>query len=177
MPMYIYLCGPMTENTPEQADGWRQEAEKQLRSAGFRVSSPMRNKGMLSKGERMGMKYEKYGDVPELRAQAIFARDQFDVRQADALLANMTEVGRAYRYSRPYYKNEVADVPIPSIGSDFEIAWAYILNKPVILVAPDGNPYAEHPFLLGAANIIRFDTLQQGLDWIKMNLNIYVNGR
>jgi hypothetical protein len=169
--MFVYLCGPMTENTPEQADGWRQEAKEFLRKAGFNISSPMREKGMLTKAERMGMTYDKYGDVPELRAQSILARDQFDVRHADILLANMIELGVAYRHEKiGFYEDEVQ---IPSIGSDWEMQLAYELRIPIVLIAPPGNPYAEHPFLRGASNIIRFDTMQPGLDWIERNLGLY----
>lgn len=157
----------MTENTPEQADGWRQEAASRLEKMGFLTSSPMREKGMLTKRERMGATYDKYGDVPELRAQSIFARDQFDVRHADVVLANMTECGTAYRYSTN------TPVLIPSIGSDFEMAWAIVLNTPIVLIAPDSNPYAEHPFLRGASNLIRFDVMSDGIDWIGRNLRIY----
>lgn len=158
----------MTENTPEQADGWRGEANTFLRDNGFHVSSPMREKQMLKSGKVMGMTYDSYGDVPELRAQSIFARDQFDVRHADIIFANMTEVGKATRA-------DGSPVLVPSIGSDFEMAWAFLLAKPIILIAPDGNPYSEHPFLCGASNVIRFQTQVEGLNWIIRNLSIYLN--
>ncbi len=160
----------MAENTPEQADGWRQLAAKMLATTGFKTSSPMRVKE-LTKGEVMGVNYQEYGDVPELRPESIVTRDQFDVRAADIILANMTEVGKAYRRG----ENPMTDegVLIPSIGSDFEIAWAILLNKPVVLIAPDGNPYAEHPFLVGASNTIRFKVLGEGITWIQRNFAIY----
>ena len=122
---------------------------------------------MFEKDERMGVNYAKYGDVVELTPASIFTRDQFDVRHADVILANMTEVGTAFRL-----RDEI--VNIPSIGSDFEIAWALMLNKPIILIAPDGNPYAEHPFLTGASGIVPFKQLEDGITWIIRNLSIYL---
>ena len=165
--MIIYLCGPMAENTPEQADGWRQEAAKSLEPNGFTVSTPMRGKGMLEEDKRMGVHYEAYGKVAELTPPSIFARDQFDVRHADIILANMTELGWAYRHNDE-------GVQIPSIGSDFEIAWAFLLNKPVVLIAPNGNPYAEHPFLVGMSNLVRFDEMSEGITWIVRNFSVYL---
>lgn len=171
--MFVYLCGPMAENTPEQAGGWRDKAARELRAWGFKVSSPMREKGMLKGGQRMGVHYETYGDVPELTAPSIFSRDQYDVRHADLILANMTELGEAYRHGQT---GGDGTVQIPSIGSDFEIAWAFLLNKPVVLIAPDGNPYAEHPFLKGMSSIIRFTEMEEGLNWIVRNFHIYLKG-
>ena len=156
----------MAANTPEQAGGWRLEAEKQLDGKGFRVSSPMREKN-LKDGKMMGVNYEAYGDVPELTPPSIFARDQYDVRRADIILANMTEVGKAHRHGSNPFTDETTY--IPSIGSDFEIAWAFLLNKPVVLIAPTGNPYAEHPFLNGMSNLIRFNTMNEGIQWIVRN--------
>lgn len=170
--MIVYLCGPMTENTPEQADGWRQDAASLLHFQGFTVTSPMRGKDMFAKAERMGVDYKAYGKVPELTPPSIFARDQFDVRHADIILANMTELGKAYRRGKNPITDEV--VRIPSIGSDFEIAWAFLLNKPVVLIAPDGSPYAHHPFLTGMSSLIRFDELDAGITWIVRNFNVYL---
>ena len=121
---------------------------------------------MLERKKVMGVHYESYGEVPELTPPSIFARDQFDVRHADIILANMTELGQAYRDGRI--------VQIPSIGSDFEIAWAFLLNKPVVLIAPDGNPYAHHPFLNGMSSLVRFDTMEEGIAWISRNFSVYL---
>ena len=167
----IYLCGPMAENTPEQAGGWRLDAAAVLKSVGFKTSSPMREKEMLKKGQRMGVNYKTYGDVPELTASSIFTRDQFDVRHADLVLANMTELGKGFRRDRVF---KDTPIQIPSIGSDFEIAWAFMLNTPVVLIAPDGNPYAEHPFLAGMSSLIRFAEMNEGIAWIIKNFSIYL---
>ena len=126
----------------------------------------------------MGSDYTKYGPVAELRAQSIFARDRFDVSHADALLANMSELGMAWKMDFPGHGREVPPPVfeaqgIPSIGSDFEIAWAIEWDKPVVLIAGPGNPYEQHPFLRGAHNIVRFDTLDEGIDWLINNLGIY----
>ena len=174
--MIVYLCGPMAENTPEQANGWRQEAASLLGSKGFTVTSPMRGKGMLESKKVMGVHYESYGQVPELTPPSIFARDQFDVRHADIILANMTELGTAHRHDWSHFNTKLntKTVLLPSIGSDFEIAWAFMLHKPVVLIAPDDNPYAHHPFLKGMSSLVRFDTMEEGISWIARNFNVYL---
>lgn len=165
--MRVYLCGPMTDKTPEEADGWRGHATNRLILAGFKVSSPMRQKGMLTKNERMGSDYTKYGNVAELRVQSIFTRDRFDVRHADFVLANMSELGVAWNAAGE-------PVGIPSIGSDAEIFWSVEWDTPVLLIAPPGNPYELHPFLRAAQNVIRFDTLDEAIDWLINNESIYI---
>ena len=127
---------------------------------------------MLERKKVMGVHYESYGEVPELTPASIFARDQFDVRHADIILANMTELGRAYRNDKAYREHEY--IFLPSIGSDFEIAWAFLLHKPVVLIAPDDNPYAQHPFLKGMSSLVRFDTMEEGIAWIVQNFSIYL---
>lgn len=158
---YVYLCGPMAANTPGQANGWRLYAADALEPYGITVVSPMREKEMLDKSTLMGVNYEKYGDVPELRAQSIFTRDTYDVDHANIVLANMTETGVA-----------ASGEPIPSVGSDFEMARAEAKGIPLALVAPPGNYYRHHPFSLAAADII-FDELDGALGWIIRNFRPY----
>ena len=126
---------------------------------------------MLERKKVMGVQYESYGQVPELTPDSIFARDQFDVRHADLILANMTELGKGFRRDQAF---KDTPIQIPSIGSDFEIAWAFMLNTPVVLIAPDGNPYAEHPFLAGMSSLIRFAEMDEGIAWIIRNFSIYL---
>lgn len=160
--MKVYLCGPMAATTPETANGWRLATFDLLEPRGFTVVSPMREKDMLVQGTVMGVDYSMYGEVPELRAQSIFTRDQFDVYNSDIILANFTDLGVAADGS-----------PIPSLGSDFEMAWGFLLRKPLVLVAPADNYYRRHPFSISAASIM-FDTLEPACDWIVRNFQPHI---
>jgi nucleoside 2-deoxyribosyltransferase len=61
----------------------------------------------------------------------IFARDLRSVRQADIVLANINTFGQ----------------PRPPIGTISEIAWAFMLGKPVLIYA-EPSPLLQHPFLI-----------------------------
>jgi hypothetical protein len=68
----------------------------------------------------------------------IVVRDYWDVSQADVLLVNLlpsVDVGKA------------------SVGTCFELAWAYASHKPaVVAMQGEGNP-TDHPFVREAAYI------------------------
>lgn len=175
---YVYTCGPMAAVTHETALGWRVEASKLLAPAGITTVSPTREKGMFQPGEQMGVDYLKYGNVPELTSASIITRDRFDVEHADILLANFNEMGYAYSAKTGQWgevsdvDDFVRDVPIPSLGSDFELAWAYMRHVPIVLVAKPDNYYRKHPFAVETADIV-FDELEQACTWIVKNFGIY----
>lgn len=157
----VYLCGPMAANTPGQANGWRLRAYDLLTPHGITVVSPMREKEMLEQGTVMGVDYEKYGDVPELRAQSIYARDTYDVSHANMVLANFTDLGKA-----------ASGESIPSLGSDWEMGYAAALGIKIVMVAPKDSYYMKHPFSL-AGTSIQFEQLEQATNWIIRNFRPY----
>lgn len=160
-PFYVYLAGPMAANTPEKANGWRLEAINMLEPHGITVVSPMREKDMLKRGEVMGVDYKMYGDVPELRAASIYARDTYDVSNANIVLANFTDLGRAE-----------SGEPIPSLGTDWEMGYAAALGIRIVMVAPPDSYYRKHPFPLAGTSII-FDELAPACMWIIKNFRPY----
>jgi len=157
----VYLCGPMAANTHAQAEAWRLRAFEMLEPHGITVVSPMREKDMFDNSTLMGVDYTRYGDIPELRASSIFTRDCYDVDHANIILANFTDLGHAQ-----------SGEPIPSLGSDMEMARAEVRGIPIVMVAPPDNYYRKHPFSLVCANII-FDDLASGCVWIIRNFKPY----
>lgn len=158
---YVYLCGPMAQTTPENANGWRLHAYDRLAPHGITVVSPMREKEMLEQGTIMGVDYARYGDVPELRAQSIYARDTYDVSHANLVLANFTDLAKAQ-----------SGEDIPSLGSDWEMGYAAALGITIAMVAPPDNYYRRHPFSLAGVSII-FDELDPALTWVVNNFRPY----
>jgi nucleoside 2-deoxyribosyltransferase len=122
----IYLCGPISGLTWEEATRWRIDVTKRLNGL-CTILSPLRNKEKFLKdvGVIEGA-YEHLLTTPD----AVVTRDLFDVRQADALLV----------YNPPSYKM--------SIGTPFEMGYAAALQKPIIVVLHPDDPLRKHPFIL-----------------------------
>lgn len=118
----VYLSGPITGHSFEECNGWRDRATKVLGRHRIRTLSPMRS---VSKSE--------FGDTKVTNAfmqpGGIMMRDYGDVRRSDGLLVNL----QSERVS---------------IGTMFEIAWAWDMKKPVIgWVHPDVS-WLRHPMLV-----------------------------
>ena len=130
--MNLYLAGPITGCTYKGATNWRHSFGARAAELGYNAYSPMRGKEDLKKIRRL----RPHGyDSPMSTDQAIVRRDSFDVRRADVVLANL--VG----------------AEIVSIGTMFELAWAYALGKYVIIVIEDKNIHG-HAFVEQSASAI-----------------------
>jgi len=134
MKIAVYLCGPITGLTYDEAIAHREEIAVPLEKRGVEVRSPMRGKRSLS---------HQYHNKPlpsgHYRAamstdSAIFARDHHDVSTVDVIVADFLGTTRV------------------SIGSMFELAWASTKHKFVVLIMEkEGNPH-EHAFVREAAS-------------------------
>lgn len=153
----IYLAGGMSGLTWNEADTWRRDLAALLPEV--RCLSPMR-----CKREKLKLREEKgneglLGDVieddPLLSRRGIFTRDFFDCTRADLVVVNLTD------YTG---KNLI------SIGTIFEIAWAWQARIPLVLILPSTlnkeiNKH-EHPFILEAADF-RAENVEDAADIIK----------
>lgn len=152
MKPIVYLAGPIEGLTREQATDWRYAATEELVDLGIECLNPMRGKildtPIIPKDCR---EYEDAGVF--FTPKAIMTRDHNDVMRADALLVNV--LGMRQR----------------GIGTVMEIAWAFQLHKPVVMVMErEGNPYDNHPMLSQAIGF-RCDTLEEGIDTVATILN------
>lgn len=144
MTHLVYLAGPITGLSFQTADGWRTKAQRMLsvRSKGTVVGvSPLRKKSYLSTETILGHSYE---DWPLSSQRGIFARDRYDCKRADAILANLL------------------DTSYVSIGTVMEIAWGVDNNIPIILILEKGSAH-DHPMIREACPFI-VDTLEYGID-------------
>ncbi len=86
----IYLAGAIDGLTYQEATSWRNKATIFLRGCGCQVLDPMRPKDELV-------------HLPTIRggegytSEEIVHRDLWDVRRADIILAEMTDLSRPYR--------------------------------------------------------------------------------
>lgn len=124
--MKVYLCGPMTGETYDQATCWRNTVEHALMCRGIETIDPLRGKAFL---EVDGVLGNTNGKHPLESAAGIVTRDHWDVSRCDVLFVNLL------------------GAKIVSIGSCFEIAWAYERKIPIVVIMePEGNIH-EHCFI------------------------------
>jgi nucleoside 2-deoxyribosyltransferase len=136
----VYLAGPMTGLTYNEADDWRTEASAELSASGIRSVSPMRGKQNMIQG-----KIENFYPGEALGTPtAIITRDLFDVQSADVVLVNLLNSQSV------------------SIGTVAEMAWCYLLHKPIVVIVEKDSIYAKHPFTLAMSRFVARD-LRQGL--------------
>lgn len=141
----VYLAGPMSGMSYEQANNWRKYAEDALRDVGIGALSPLRYKDALSNVDALA-KFIPESDDKLLTNAGILTRDYNDVSTSDALLINFEGATEA------------------SIGTVAEIAWAWILRKPIVIIMDDNNIH-KHGFITQMAPLIAED-LDEGIDLI-----------
>ena len=148
----VYLAGAIAGLSGPEAIGWRGDAADYLGQRGVETLSPMRGKLGLASSLKIGpcSTYAHLG--PFYTPQGIMARDYNDVKRCDALLVNLLGLTK------------------PSLGTTMELAWAYMLQKPaVVVMEKEGNPHDNHPMLMQAMPF-RVETLDEGIDAIAVIL-------
>lgn len=143
----VYLAGPIANVSGAQAVDWRDDATTFLQNHGFRVRNPMRSKhaalGPMAKISNNFNDYKDYGTF--FKSRAIMARDFNDVKQSDGILVNLLGATQ------------------PSLGTIMEMAWAYAMQKPcVVMIEATGNPHDNHPMIHEAMSF-RVENFDDGL--------------
>lgn len=136
----VYLAGPIAGLTYEAAQAWREDASENIEGYDLpiRCFSPLRGKEFLDDGLIIEM--GQYSAHPLSTAAGVTARDGNDIRTADVILVNVSNVRRI------------------SGGTAWELGVAWALNKIVVMVVSkddyetgeDGefvNPYLRHLIL------------------------------
>lgn len=142
----VYLAGPIGGLTFDKATDWRNDAATYLKRAGITAFDPMRWKSFMAGGV-MASNANAY-DHPLCTSKGIQSRDYNDVRRCDALLINLLPCTKV------------------SIGTVMEIAWAFMLQKPVVVVAESDDIHVIHPMMTESIPF-RVDTLEEGLDLVR----------
>ncbi len=147
----VYLAGAITGESFGGATDWREYVKTKL-NPGIAGLSPLRAKDYLENETEIGDSYE---DIPLSSSRGIMTRDFFDCQNCNIILANLLGTKKV------------------SIGTVMEIAWAYALNKPLILVmepaeseatgftASEGNIH-EHAMIREATGY-RVDTVDKAI--------------
>lgn len=123
--MYVYLAGPITNKTLAEASEWRDNPllESSLAKHGYILLSPLRNKAHLERFQ--GPLPSRYEDDEE---RMEVDTDLDDIRNCAAVLANLRDDEHF------------------SVGTCWELGYAYALGKPTITVIHKDGPY-DHLFI------------------------------
>lgn len=146
----IYLAGPISGLTHKEATDWRDQFEAIINSnlhgtedsRYIKCLSPMRNKEHL-KNKGPIDSFGHTNTVPLSTSRGIMTRDYFDVRRCSLLVVNF--LGATEK----------------SIGTIMEVAWAYMLQKPVIVIAEADNVHVTHAMMTEAISY-RVDSVVAG---------------
>jgi hypothetical protein len=122
--MKIYLAGMIIGTKLKECTDWRIKVRNHYNAMGWPICflDPLNGKE-LNTITPDGLK----SCVPP---KALVSRDYMSVKEADVIVANLNSFGDSR----------------PGIGTLSEIAWAWTMKKPVILITGDFK-YAEHPFI------------------------------
>ena len=144
--MKIYISGPISGLSYEEASEHFIEYKQILTDLGYEVLNPFTGKEYLRND--IELRAGGYEDRPISTNHAIFGRDRWMVEQSDIVVCNLLK-GK-YR---------------ASIGSMFELAWASDKNKHVVVILDKDNVH-NHAFVLEAADII-FVTEEEALHYLE----------
>ena len=150
----VYLAGPIMGCDHGEANDWRIDFAIRIVPFYIRGVSPLRCEPLIGKRYSMMDKDPKFGT-----ARAIGAKNVFDVRSCDLMLAYLPLPAEGARQS---------------YGTIVELSWAHILGKPTILVTDD--PYVrDHPVINACAGWV-LDNLDDALEVITGVLGGYTEG-
>ncbi len=158
----IYVAGPMTGLEWDGANDWRERVREALPDC--EVRSPLRGKAWL---KRESVIESSEYPMPFGSKNAIIKRDHWDVQCADLVIANFENTAICGMCDPD---ESVGDHQIASIGTCFELAWAYEFGTPVISIIPEGNIH-RHAFIQAASLEIVRD-LETALKLARLLLNL-----
>lgn len=142
--MKIYCTKPMRGYSYKEVVGYYNEIQEILEGQGWKVLNPMTGKKYLENEKE----FKSTGYVQPLSCDhAIVERDRWMTKQADVLLVNLLRC------------KEV------TIGTMFELAWAYDNGKHIITVMEPDNIH-RHAFVLETSHVI-YETINEALDYLE----------
>ena len=127
----VYLSGPITACSYDEATDWRSYAAENL-AEGIAPLSPLRGQKHLEGVKSIAAHNEE--DVFGSK-KGMTALDRNDVKRCDAVLVNLLGAKRV------------------SLGTVMEVAWADAWDKPIVLVDGPGSLH-DHPMISTVAEYI-----------------------
>lgn len=147
----VYLAGPINGVILEEALEWRNEVRQILAEIGVSVYDPMAGKEKVVPSGAVINDTRNDPNHPLhyiLKPDALFHRDTMNIRDSKFMLVNLNN-------------------PTGSIGTPWEMGFAYGLGKTVIVVTQD-PAIVNHPFV--SMSSVVFDDMEDALGFIATNL-------
>lgn len=167
--MHVYLAGRISGDKISLCLKWRQDIINYYKNYKGNGAYPISFLCPLNSGEADSV--DTKGLTSNIPPNLIYDKDLLSVQHADVIVANMDdffeedikaelqavrfrdaqEVENAYVRLRDEILNRREN-----IGTIFEIAWAMLLKKPLILIVPERRReiFEEHPFTKRASVIV-----------------------
>ena len=154
----VYLAGPISKCTLQQAIGWRKTVKQSLAhyfdSSEIQVLDPMRGKETELKlrlehnpnSANDKIISHNYLQKGVLSNQNIFNRDLFDIDRSDILLVNLSDTSKL------------------SVGTLFEMGYAHAKGIKLFVVTHPDSWLRQHPFIEQSSLI--FDDLQDCIEMV-----------
>ena len=139
---HLYLAGPIEGCSDDEIHDWRTLVTDKLHR-NIRAITPYRGEDKVD---------EKYSFET---AKRIMTKNYMDVQSCDMVLAYMPKQINNRR---------------PSYGTTFEVAWAYSLQKPILIVSDD-EFLRNHPLMAVAG--LHFSDIERALEYINPVLGAY----
>lgn len=152
MKPYVYLAGPVSGLSYDEANDWRVKVTRVL-LPDIICLNPLRGKEHLASKTSPIMPSPMDGFCTD---QAIVMRDYNDVLRSAAVLVHLVP---------PSHSSSLGSDHI-SIGTLFELAWAFRLRKIVVATGVDADTAYNHPFVRQAVTYFAAD-LPDAVDFMK----------
>ena len=137
----VYLAGAIKGLNYKDSTDWREYAKQELAKDGIVGVSPMRAKEFL---ESAGVLEEQYNNHVLTCQIGIVARDRYDVKNCDLMLANLLGLEKV------------------TIGTMIEYGWTDAFRKPIITVIEKEGNIHDHYFVRELTGF-RVETLDEGI--------------
>lgn len=144
----VYLAGPITGSSYDSTVNWRDTFKKNIDSR-IICYSPMRFKTFLQNEKVIQANTNKYSNILT-KSKSILSRDYFDVQRSDLIVVNFLGADKV------------------SIGTVMELAWAFSMQKQIILITEEGNIH-NHIMINEAVNYI-VDSVEQAMQLVEFIL-------
>lgn len=156
----VYLAGPISGCTWDEATDWRDEVRNQLLRSGIKAVSPLRAKVYLRECTAPIKDHYDDNDIDSAAftnmstARGITTRDRFDCLNTNVLFVNLLGAERV------------------SIGTCMEIAWADARRIPSVIVMEKNGNLHDHA-MINECTGFRVSSIREGIEIVKAILGDY----